>query len=143
MDYLLSVVIVAAFYAMLAQSLNFFSGNTGLLSLVHAGFYGLGAYGWAIATANGVPVVYAPLIALSFVAAASALVSLVAFRTKDDYFVIITLSVQMLIFDILNNFSSFTNGPLGVSNIKQAVFLSSLPAMAAFAVASALADGTR
>ncbi|MBV8977330.1 MAG: branched-chain amino acid ABC transporter permease [Alphaproteobacteria bacterium] len=138
MDYFLHIAIVASLYAMLAMSLNFFSGNTGLLSLTHAGFYGLGAYGWALAAANGLSFALAPIIALAAVSLSALVVSLVAFRTRDDYFVIITLSVQMLIFDILNNFSVITNGPLGIRAIPQVPLISSAGGMAIFAVSSAL-----
>jgi len=41
MDYIYHLI---AFYAILSSSLNLFSGYTGLLSLSHAGFYGIGAY---------------------------------------------------------------------------------------------------
>jgi branched-chain amino acid transport system permease protein len=43
----------------------------------------------------------------------------------------------MLIFDILNNLSSITNGPLGLRNIPRFSFLSSLAGAAIFAVLSA------
>ncbi len=137
MNYLLHVITIAAFYTMLAQSLTFFSGNTRLLSLVHAGFYGLGAYAWAIASKGGVPLIFVPFLIFAVIAVASLLTSLVAFRTKNDYFVIITLSLQMLIFNILNNLSSITNGPLGISSIPNYGGLSSQPGMAVVAVFSA------
>jgi len=44
MDYIYHLITFVAFYAILASILNLFSGYTGLLSLSHAGFYGIGAY---------------------------------------------------------------------------------------------------
>ena len=137
MDYVMHIMIISAIYAMLSQSLNFFSGNTGLLSLVHAGFYGIGAYSWAILSKHGIPLHLAVVVTLTIVASASLLVSFAIFRTRDDYFVIITLSIQIFIFDLFNNFSSVTNGPLGIRDIPQFPLMSSLPGAAAVAVFSA------
>ncbi|MBD3796082.1 MAG: hypothetical protein IE881_09215 [Epsilonproteobacteria bacterium] len=44
MDYIYHLITFIAFYTILASSLNLFSGYTGLLSLAHGGFYGVGAY---------------------------------------------------------------------------------------------------
>ncbi|MBI4027398.1 MAG: branched-chain amino acid ABC transporter permease, partial [Verrucomicrobia bacterium] len=43
MDYLLHIFILAAIYTVLAVSLDLLAGQTGLLSIAHAAFYGIGA----------------------------------------------------------------------------------------------------
>ncbi len=45
------------------------------------------------------------------------IVSTIALRTVDDYFIIITLGIQVIAFSIMNNVMSLTNGPLGISGI--------------------------
>lgn len=125
MDYVFYVITIIAFYAMLAQSLNFFSGTTGLVSLTHAGLFGLGAYGWAVFAKAGVPFALAAFGALGVVILSALLISVVAFRTRGDYFVIITLSIQAIIVLLLVNFSSVTNGPLGISGIPKLDFVTS------------------
>ena len=52
MEYILHLLILIAFYTILAQSLNLVSGYTGLISLAHAGFYGIGAYTTALLSVN-------------------------------------------------------------------------------------------
>ncbi len=48
MEYILHLFIIICFYIMLSQSLNLSAGFAGLISLAHAGFYGIGAYTAAI-----------------------------------------------------------------------------------------------
>jgi len=43
MEYLLHSLILAGIYVMLSQSLNLSAGFGGMISLAHAGFYGVGA----------------------------------------------------------------------------------------------------
>ncbi|NQU87281.1 MAG: branched-chain amino acid ABC transporter permease, partial [Mariniphaga sp.] len=44
MEYFLHILILINIYIIIAISLNLISGYTGLLSLAHAAFYGIGAY---------------------------------------------------------------------------------------------------
>ena len=84
----------------------------GLVSLAHAGFYGIGAYTTAILSQQfhlpfwiNLPV--AMLICLFI----SLVVSLIALRTVDDYFIICTLGIQVIIFSLMNNWMGLTKGP--------------------------------
>jgi len=118
MDYIYHLIIFICIYSILAQSLNIFSGYTNLLSLAHAGFYGIGAYTSAIFSIEfNFPILFnfflAPLLCffLAF------FISLIALRTYEDYFVIVTLGIQVTIFSLMNNLIEITNGPLGISAI--------------------------
>ena len=44
MEYLISILIFAGIYAILALSLNLVVGYSGMLSVAQAAFYGIGAY---------------------------------------------------------------------------------------------------
>jgi branched-chain amino acid transport system permease protein len=56
MDYSLHILIMILFYVILSQSLTLTAGYSGLISLAHAGFYGIGAYTSAILSVNfGLP----------------------------------------------------------------------------------------
>ena len=48
MDYLLHILILIAIYSILVVSLDLIAGYTGLLSIAHAAFYGIGAYATAL-----------------------------------------------------------------------------------------------
>lgn len=117
-DYFLHVLILVAFYTLLAQSLNLSAGLTGLISLAHAGFYGIGAYTTAILAQQFHSPFWINLpIAMAICLFASLLVSLIALRTVDDYFIICTLGIQVIVFSIMNNWMGLTNGPLGIPGI--------------------------
>lgn len=103
---------------MLSQSLNLSAGFTGLISLAHAGFYGIGAYSTAIlAQQFGLPFWLNLPIAMIICFAFSYIVSLIALRTVDDYFIICTLGIQVIIFSVMNNWMEVTRGPLGIPGI--------------------------
>ena len=44
MEYVLHILILIGIYAILSISLNLIAGYTGLLSIAHAAFYGVGAF---------------------------------------------------------------------------------------------------
>lgn len=118
MEYILHLLILISFYTMLSQSLNLSAGITGLISLAHAGFYGIGAYTTAIlAQQFGLPFWLNLPIAMIICFAISYIVSLIALRTVDDYFIICTLGIQVVIFSIMNNWMTVTKGPLGIPGI--------------------------
>ncbi|GHT34698.1 hypothetical protein AGMMS49574_22610 [Bacteroidia bacterium] len=45
------------------------------------------------------------------------IVSAIALRTIDDYFIICTLGIQVIVFSLMNNWMSLTHGPLGILGI--------------------------
>jgi branched-chain amino acid transport system permease protein len=118
MDYFIHIFILVLLYTMLSQSLLLTTGYTGLISLAHAGFYGIGAYTSAILSINfGFSFLITLPIAMIFSGIMAVVVSFFALRTVDDYFIIITLSIQVLAFSIMNNWLVLTNGPLGIPSI--------------------------
>lgn len=103
---------------MLSQALNISAGLTGLISLSQAGFYGIGAYTAAIlSTKFGFPFLINLPIALIICGVISSVISYITLRTVEDYFIISTLGIQVLIFSFLYNFANLTRGALGIVNI--------------------------
>lgn len=103
---------------MLSQSLTLTAGYSGLISLAHAGFYGIGAYTSAILSINyGFPFMATLPLAMLISGILAVFVSIIALRTVDDYFIIITLGIQVVAFSIMNNWMDLTNGPLGIPGI--------------------------
>lgn len=118
MEYVLHLMILIAFYTLLSQSLNLSAGYTGLISLSHAGFYGIGAYTTAILSVNfGLPFFANLPIAMLLSGIMAFIVSLIALRTVEDYFIICTLGIQVIIFSLMNNLMNLTRGPLGIPGI--------------------------
>jgi branched-chain amino acid transport system permease protein len=103
---------------MLSQSLSLTAGFAGMISLAHAGFYGIGAYTTALLSINyQMPFIYTLFFGILICGIIAMLVSIIALRTIDDYFIICTLGIQIVIFTILNNWMSLTNGPMGIMGI--------------------------
>jgi branched-chain amino acid transport system permease protein len=118
MEYILHLLILITIYVMLAQSLSLTAGFGGMVSLAQAGFYGIGAYSAAILTINHHQPFFVTLpVAMLLCGLFALIVSIIALRTVEDYFIICTLGIQVVIFSIMNNWMSLTNGPLGISGI--------------------------
>ena len=118
MEYALHLGILICIYTILGQSLSLVAGYSGQISLAHAGFYGIGAYTTALLSVNyGTPAIIKLLFALTFSGLIGYLVAKVAVKTVDDYYIIITLGIQVIIFSAMNNWQEVTRGPLGISGI--------------------------
>ena len=122
MIYLLHIFILIGIYVILSVSLNLLAGYTGILSMAHAAFFGVGAYVVALLALN----VHTPFILNIFLAiiaagAFGAIVGIPSLRIKDDYFIIATFAFQIITFSVLNNLVSFTGGPMGLPGIPQPV----------------------
>lgn len=123
MEYLIHIFILIGIYTILAISLNLLVGFTGILSIAHAAFYGIGAYVVALlALWLESPFVVNTILAIVAAGVFGLIVSIPSLRLKEDYFVIVTFAFQIIIFSILNNFVSFTGGPLGLPGIPQPNF---------------------
>jgi branched-chain amino acid transport system permease protein len=118
MEYLLHLLILVGIYVMLSQSLNLSAGFGGMISLAHAGFYGVGAYTAALFAVNfQLPFLLVLPVAMLLSGLLALIVSAIALRTIDDYFIICTLGIQVIVFSLMNNWMSLTRGPLGIPGI--------------------------
>jgi branched-chain amino acid transport system permease protein len=122
MEYLLHIAILATIFAILAWSLDVLAGHTGLLSVVQAGFCGIGAYAAALCAVKfGLGFLFGVGFGMLAAAVASLFISLVSLRLGSDYFVIATFGFQMILFSVFNNWMELTRGPLGIPGIPQPV----------------------
>lgn len=118
MNYILHILIIINIYVILSLSLNLLVGYTGLFSLCHAAFYGIGGYVTAILMVYfGINFFIALLIAVSIAIPLSILISAPSIRLKGDYFILATLCFQIIVFSIFYNWISVTRGPYGISGI--------------------------
>ncbi|MEW6419335.1 MAG: branched-chain amino acid ABC transporter permease [Nitrospirota bacterium] len=118
MNYLLHILIMISIYTILTLSLNLPVGYTGLLSLAQAAFYGIGAYAATLLLMKaGINFFAALAIAVVLSATFSLLVSYPSIRLKGDYFILASLSFQIIIFTILYNWINLTRGPYGIPGI--------------------------
>ena len=135
MDYVLHVIVLMGIFAGLAMSLDLLLGHTGVLSIAHAAFYGIGAYSSALLTVRlGMSFSVGVLVGMTTAILISFIVSLPSLRLHDDYLVIATFGFQMIIFSIFNNWIGLTNGPFGISGIPRP-FIFGLPVRSEFGFA--------
>ncbi len=108
-------------YLILAAGLSIVAGQAGLLDLGYAGFYGIGAYVYALLASPkfGMHSAFIPAAAASASAAALAglAVSLPTLRLHGDYLAMVTLGFGQIVRILLNNMDrpiNITNGPNGI-----------------------------
>ncbi|WP_333824807.1 branched-chain amino acid ABC transporter permease [Pinisolibacter sp.] len=110
------VVIRIMANAVLAIALNLLIGYCGQISLGHAGFFGLGAYGSAILTTHydwKAPV--ALVVSAAVVGVLAWIVARVILRLKGHYLAMATLGLGIIVTIVLTNESSLTGGPDGMA----------------------------
>lgn len=134
MNYLLHLLIYLDIYIIVALSLNMIVGYSGLLTLAHAGYFAVGSYTYALVTLT-LGWGFLPALALGIAVAAllSLALSLPSWRFSGDFFVMISLAVQVLLYSLFYNWSSpgvepgtwsnLTNGPYGLAGISKPAIL--------------------
>ena len=116
--YYIHLGVLALIWVIVAQGQNLIQGCTGYVSIVQAGFMGVGAYGSTLMGLHfHLPVwltlVLAPVLTALFALAAG----YPSLRVKGHYFAIVTLAFNLVIFIVLMNFTSLTHGEAGISDI--------------------------
>lgn len=118
MEYLIHLAILFTIYAILGMSLNLVVGYTGLLSLTHAAFYGIGAYTTAILlTKTDAGFFGSVILGIIIAVTVSSLIGMVLSKFKGDYYTLGTFGFNTIIFVIFLNWQNLTRGPLGISGI--------------------------
>jgi len=116
--YLFHLLIIAVIWSILATSLNLVLGYTGLLSLAHGAFFGLGAYCSALLVTKAEWNFWATIPpAMAVAAAFGTLLGLLTLRLSGHYFAISTLSFGIVVSLVLEKWDDLTEGPRGISSI--------------------------
>ena len=110
-----SVLASILIWTVATSGLNLIAGLGGYPSLVQGAFYGLGAYGSAIALDAGLPLWLAVLIAVGVAGVSGLAIGVIFARTRGQYFAIGTLFFGVITALVLNNWAELTGGPLGTS----------------------------
>ena len=124
----------------LGQSWDWVAGEMGYVNLGHYGFYGIGAYAFAIALVSGWPWAAAFAVALAATGAVALLLAVPLFRLHGDYFAFATLALLPLLEVLAFNLSGLTQGADGivlpVAQVLTPAFLGALALCAASFVAT-------
>lgn len=127
MEYLIHVMILVGIYFILSISLNLLIGYTGILSIVHAAFFGTGAYISALIALNfKVPYLLNIFLSVLGTILLGAFIGFSTLRMNDNYFVIATFSFQIVIFSLFKNLLSITGGPMGITGIPEPIIFGNI-----------------
>src|SRR5262249_19896507 len=112
-------LIVCAINIMLAIGLDFILGYAGQLNLGHSAFYGIGAYASTLLIMKlGVPFWMAFVLGMVLSGAAGMALSIFAVSLRGHYLAIASLGFAVIVHQVLLNWISLTQGPLGIYAIK-------------------------
>jgi branched-chain amino acid transport system permease protein len=112
-------LIVCALNVMLAIGLDFIVGYAGQLNLGHSAFFGIGAYASTLLIIKmGVPFWVAFVSAMLLAGTAGVALSIFAVRLRGHYLAIASLGFAVIVHQVLLNWISLTQGPLGIYGIK-------------------------
>src|SRR5690554_5810814 len=118
LNFVLLILIYTGIYALMAIGQNLITGYVGLLSLTQAGFFAIGSYVTAILTVKvGLNFWLTIPVAIIISAFFGLLIGLPTLRLRGDYLAIATLGFGEIVRNILNNWDSLTNGPMGIQRI--------------------------
>jgi branched-chain amino acid transport system permease protein len=134
MDYILHILIMIAIYAILGLSFNLILGYTGLIAMCHAAFFAIGSYTTALLGIHFGTNFLVGIIAGMIVAGViSLLVAIPAIRVRDEYLIVTTLALLMIVYTVLMNWIDLTRGAAGISGIpRPALFGALIDTPAAF-----------
>ena len=127
----IAVGTVFAIWAILIVSLNLVVGFTGLLSVGHIGFFGVGAYAMAILTSStdysqlrtdSIPTFEWPFFAALPVSVILAgvvaiVVGAVLNRFRDDIFVLVSFGFAIISFNVFLSLRGVTRGAFGIHDV--------------------------
>jgi ABC-type branched-subunit amino acid transport system ATPase component/ABC-type branched-subunit amino acid transport system permease subunit len=110
-------------YAILLFGLDIVVGYTGQVSLGHAGLFGVGAYTAGVLVMKLAMPLWVTLPAAVLVTAGfGALLALPALRVSGPYLAMVTLAFGTIIQILINEMSFLTEGPMGITLQKPALF---------------------
>ncbi len=116
--YFMRLMVILFIYAILAVSLNLVIGLTGLLSICHAAFFGIGAYTSALLSLKAGLSFWFCLPAAGVSAAVFAfLIGYPVLRLRGHYLAMATLGFNEIVRLVIYNWDGLTRGASGLPNI--------------------------
>jgi len=122
-SYFLFLVGLAGMYSLLSFGLNAQWGYSGLINFSVAAFFGIGAYGTALASASssplagGIPPIVGLFVALALAGILALCIGIPTLRLRADYLAIASIGLAEVVRIIILNEGWLTNGSAGVRGI--------------------------
>src|SRR5258708_38428673 len=116
-DYPRALVSEIFIFAIFAMSLDLLLGFTGLMSLGHAAFFGLGAYAVAVLGAQfGINAWLGLVAGIAIAGAGAAVIGFFCVRTGGIPFLMLTLAFSQLLFSVALKWLEVTGGSDGLAS---------------------------
>ena len=117
-DYLTNLLVIVMLHALPALGVSLLMGYTGQISLGHAAFYGLGAYGAAAFSVHaGLNPWLSIVLAVILVGVMSSYLGWVIFRLRGHYLAVATLGFGFIVNIAFVELRDWTGGPNGLPGI--------------------------
>ena len=113
-DFAVYLLTTVALFAMAAIGLNLLVGYTGQISLGHAAFLALGAYGHVILYTMGAPLPVTIFCGAAIAGVFGLLLGIPALRLEGPYLAIATLGFQVTVDQVLGRWEGLTGGRMGL-----------------------------
>lgn len=113
-DYWLAQLTLSLIYGIVGLGLMLLTGYTGLFSIGHAAFLGVGAYTEAVLSAANMPFPISLLAAGALSGSVGVVVGLPALRVKGIYLAIATLAFSFIVGEVFSRWESLTGGNAGM-----------------------------
>ncbi len=122
--YPLTLLTQALIVGILAMSLDLLLGYSGMPSLGHAAYFGVGAYAVAIMTTERqVGLIGCLVVGILLATLTAAVFGLLAIRAAGTYFLMITLALGMVVWGLAFRWVSLTKGDNGISGVPRPTLL--------------------
>lgn len=116
--YLVTVLTEVFIFAIFAMSLDLLLGFTGLASLGHAAFWGLGAYAAGIAAIRFSPSAFLTIpVGILAASLGALLIGWLSVRTSGVYFLMLTLAFSQMVFAAASRWTWLTGGTNGLAGV--------------------------
>jgi branched-chain amino acid transport system permease protein len=113
-DYTLQILFRVFLFAALGLAWNLVGGYAGQLSLGHAAYFGVGAYGLALFSQLGISPWASVLLGVVLAIICATMIGRVSFRLRGPYFALCTIAFAEVLRLVAKNLPSVTGGDVGV-----------------------------
>ncbi|MEH7384406.1 branched-chain amino acid ABC transporter permease [Bacillus sp. JJ1521] len=116
--YYVNIITEILIFGIFAISLNILVGQTGLVSLGHAAFFGAGAYATGLTASHlSTNVFLALVIGMVIAFLLAILIGFVSTKAHGFYFLMLTLACSQMVYSIIYQWTDVTGGSNGLSGI--------------------------
>jgi branched-chain amino acid transport system permease protein len=113
-DYTLQILFRVFLFAALGLAWNLVGGYAGQLSLGHAAYFGVGAYGLALFSKLGISPWASVFLGVVLAMISAAMIGLVSFRLRGPYFALCTIAFAEVLRLVAKNLPNVTGGDVGI-----------------------------